>query len=78
MESSDIISCDIGVYLGESCDVESNEESYEPSLDEGEVLKLRTGSESVSTICQFHRRIYLTQYTNHQRSCCDPFSRHGA
>ena len=69
-------SCDIELKLNESCELAEESEFYVLIKEEIEILELRTQCRPFMKICQGHKKIFLTQYVNHQVAYCDPLSRH--
>ena len=68
--------CEIGQKLNESCELTEDSDYYVLNKEEIEILELRTQCSPLTKVCQGHRKVFLTQYENHQRACCDPLSRH--
>ena len=72
------MSCDIGLFLNESCESTSSSQLYQPDKAELELLELRTKFKEITSLCVKHKNMFLIQYENHQRVCCDPLSKHPA
>ncbi len=64
--------CEIGQKLNESCELTEHSDYYVLNKEEIEILELRTQCSPLTKVCQGHRKVFLTQYANHQRACCDP------
>lgn len=46
------------------------------SINDLNLLKLRTGSNELKTVCLHHQSVFLKKYEFLQKVCCDPFKKH--
>ena len=67
--------CSVGQRLNEACSDDS-EHSLQSQDEELQCLCLRSGCETITTICKLHYQRYGRLYNRNQRRCCDPLNLH--
>ena len=69
--------CAIGEFLDDPCGItEPSADLYTPDEKEQQLIHFRIQLREAKDVCKKHKNQFLTKYANHQRSCCDPFSKH--
>ena len=69
--------CAIGEFLDDPCGItEPSADLYTPDKKEQQLIHFRIQLCEAKDVCKKHKNQFLTKYANHQRSCCDPFSKH--
>ena len=80
------ISCDVGLITKSNCNLDhkSNENDFHKlqTLCSSDIILLKSrihnfDSISKGTMCEYHKRRYLTYFSNYIKKCCDPFNSHG-